>query len=190
MICDHPALYLHETHNHKWSERSPKLIHCMDLLENIFEQGEQALIFTQYVDMAKIIQLAVRKRFELDVPFFHGGLGKATRDRLVADFQMGAYPLLILSLKAGGTGLTLTRANHVIHFDRWWNPAVENQATDRVHRIGQENFVHVHKLIMKGTIEEKIDALMDKKKELGEQILSPESRLSQMSFDEFLRMVL
>lgn len=190
MICDHPALYLHETHNHKWSERSPKLIHCMDLLENIFEQGEQALIFTQYVDMAKIIQLAVRKRFELDVPFFHGGLGKATRDRLVADFQVGAYPLLILSLKAGGTGLTLTRANHVIHFDRWWNPAVENQATDRVHRIGQENFVHVHKLIMKGTIEEKIDALMDKKKELGEQILSPESRLSQMSFDEFLRMVL
>lgn len=190
MICDHPALYLQETTNHNWLERSPKLTHCMELVENILEQGEHVLIFTQYLDMAKIIQFALKKRFDILTPFFHGSLSKSARDKLVTEFQNGVYPVLILSLKAGGTGLTLTRANHVIHYDRWWNPAVENQATDRVHRIGQENFVHVHKLIMKGTIEEKIDVIMDKKQDLSEQILSPESWLSQMSFDEFLRMVL
>ena len=189
MICNHPALYLGETTNHNWMERSPKLSHCLQLVETILEQNEQALIFTQYIEMAKILQFALQQQFDLDVPFFHGGLHKNARDQLVADFQNHKSKIMILSLKAGGTGLTLTAANHVIHFDRWWNPAVENQATDRVHRIGQKNFVHVHKLIMKGTIEEKIDALMDKKQDLSDQILSPESWLSQMSFDDFLQMV-
>lgn len=189
MICDHPALYLKETKNQKWAERSPKLDYCIELTENILLQHEQVLIFTQYIKMAHILQFVLEKQFACQIPFFYGGLDKKERDQIIVDFQRGAFPILLLSLRAGGTGLNLTAANHVIHFDRWWNPAVENQATDRVHRIGQKQFVHVHKLIMKNTIEEKIDQLMSQKQDLSDQILSTENWLLHLSFEEFLQMI-
>ncbi|EPD0733698.1 DEAD/DEAH box helicase, partial [Shigella flexneri] len=113
----------------------------------------------------------MKKKFSIDVPFLNGSMSKQQRDRLIEQFQAGEFPIFLLSLKAGGTGLNLTAANHVIHYDRWWNPAVENQATDRAYRIGQTRFVHVHKLICTGTLEEKIDAMLEKKQSLNDQII-------------------
>ena len=103
---------------------------------------------------------------------------------MVTAFQEGKYPILLLSLKAGGTGLNLTAANHVIHYDRWWNPAVENQATDRAYRIGQTRFVHVHKMVASGTLEEKIDAMLEKKQTLNDEIVQSDNWITELSGDE------
>jgi len=126
----------------------------------------------------------LEKTFKIDVLFLHGGLSKTERDKLVETFQNGGSRLFILSLKAGGTGLNLTAANHVIHFDRWWNPAVENQATDRAYRIGQKRFVHVHKLITTGTIEEKIDDMIEKKQALNEELIQSDNWITELSTEE------
>jgi SNF2 family DNA or RNA helicase len=108
---------------------------------------------------------------------------------MIERFQNGEFPVFLLSLKAGGTGLNLTAANHVIHYDRWWNPAVENQATDRAYRIGQQRFVHVHKLICTGTLEEKIDAMLEKKQYLNDQIIQSENWITELSTDELKDLV-
>ncbi|ASS87204.1 ATP-dependent helicase [Geobacillus lituanicus] len=183
-ICDHPALYLKERRPRQLVERSHKLEKLIELIEQIRANDESCLIFTQYVRMGEMIQQLLSDLFDERVLFLHGGVPKQTRDRMVEEFQARKAPIFLLSLKAGGTGLNLTAANHVIHFDRWWNPAVENQATDRAYRIGQTKFVHVHKLITVGTIEEKIDEMLEQKQALADIITEGEAWITELSDDE------
>ncbi|MCR9039754.1 DEAD/DEAH box helicase [Bacillus sp. L381] len=183
-ICDHPALYLKEEQTELLNGRSVKLEKLLDLMAVIRGQGESCLIFTQYIQMGNMMKRLLEKTFGEPVQFLNGSLSKQERDSLVERFQKKEYPTLILSLKAGGTGLNLTAANHVIHYDRWWNPAVENQATDRAYRIGQERFVHVHKLITTGTIEEKIDTMLETKQTLNDQIIQSENWITELSSEE------
>ncbi|STO13829.1 ATP-dependent helicase HepA [[Flavobacterium] thermophilum] len=183
-ICDHPALYLKERRPRQLVERSHKLEKLIELIEQIRANDESCLIFTQYVRMGEMIQQLLSDLFDEPVLFLHGGVPKQTRDRMVEEFQARKAPIFLLSLKAGGTGLNLTAANHVIHFDRWWNPAVENQATDRAYRIGQTKFVHVHKLITVGTIEEKIDEMLEQKQALADIITEGEAWITELSDDE------
>ncbi|PJW13862.1 ATP-dependent helicase [Geobacillus sp. Manikaran-105] len=183
-ICDHPALYLKERRPRQLVERSHKLEKLIELIEQIRANDESCLIFTQYVRMGEMIQELLSDLFDERVLFLHGGVPKQTRDRMVDEFQAKKAPIFLLSLKAGGTGLNLTAANHVIHFDRWWNPAVENQATDRAYRIGQTKFVHVHKLITTGTIEEKIDEMLEQKQALADVITEGEAWITELSDDE------
>ncbi|MFO1444336.1 DEAD/DEAH box helicase [Bacillus sp. Bva_UNVM-123] len=188
-LCNHPALYLKEEKPLHAMERSTKLEKLNELVETILEQEESCLIFTQYIEMGNIIRKMMKKKFDLDVPFLNGSVPKQERDRMIEKFQNHQFPIFLLSLKAGGTGLNLTAANHVIHYDRWWNPAVENQATDRAYRIGQKRFVHVHKLICTGTLEEKIDAMLEKKQSLNDQIIQSDSWITELSTDELRELV-
>lgn len=183
-LCNHPALYLKEEHPKELLERSTKLEKLSELVEAVLEQGESCLIFTQYIQMGEIIRSHLNKKFKIEVPFLNGSVPKHQRDTMISRFQDREFPVFLLSLKAGGTGLNLTAANHVVHYDRWWNPAVENQATDRAYRIGQNRFVHVHKLISTGTLEEKIDAMLEKKQSLNEQIIQSENWLTELSTGE------
>lgn len=188
-LCNHPALYLKEEKPTNMIARSAKLEKLSELLDSVLDQGESCLIFTQYIEMGNIIRNMVKKKFGVDVPFLNGSVPKNERDRMIAQFQDHQFPIFLLSLKAGGTGLNLTAANHVIHYDRWWNPAVENQATDRAYRIGQKRFVHVHKMICTGTLEEKIDAMLEKKQSLNDQIIQSESWITELSTDELKDLV-
>ncbi|WP_313803430.1 DEAD/DEAH box helicase [Cytobacillus sp.] len=188
-LCNHPALYLKEEKPANMISRSAKLEKLSELLDSVLDQGESCLIFTQYIEMGNIIRSMVKKKFGIDVPFLNGSVPKNERDRMIAQFQDQQFPIFLLSLKAGGTGLNLTAANHVIHYDRWWNPAVENQATDRAYRIGQKRFVHVHKMICTGTLEEKIDAMLEKKQSLNDQIIQSESWITELSTDELRDLV-
>ncbi|MEC5188021.1 SNF2 family DNA or RNA helicase [Geobacillus thermodenitrificans] len=183
-ICNHPALYLKERSPRQLVERSHKLEKLVELVEQIRANDESCLIFTQYVRMGEMIQELLSDLFDEPVLFLNGSVPKPTRDRMVDEFQARKAPIFLLSLKAGGTGLNLTAANHVIHFDRWWNPAVENQATDRAYRIGQTKFVHVHKLITTGTIEEKIDEMLEQKQALADVITEGETWITELSDDE------
>ena len=186
-LCNHPALYLKENVGglaaHHLIERSTKMEKLVELFDAVLDQGESGLIFTQYIGM-EMIQTVLEHRYQFNVPFLNGSMSKDQRDRTIQAFQQGEFPILLLSLKAGGTGLNLTAANHVIHYDRWWNPAVENQATDRAYRIGQTKFVHVHKFIATGTLEEKIDAMLEKKQALNDEIIRSDHWLADMSDDE------
>ncbi|WP_299091955.1 DEAD/DEAH box helicase [uncultured Metabacillus sp.] len=183
-ICNHPALYLKEPQPKQLVTRSHKIEKLIELTTTIREQQESCLIFTQYIGMGEMMKDLLEKEFGEQVLFLNGSVMKNERDRMVESFQKKEYPFLILSLKAGGTGLNLTAANHVIHYDRWWNPAVENQATDRAYRIGQDRFVHVHKLITTGTIEEKIDEMLEKKQSLNDEIIQSENWITELSSDE------
>ena len=162
-----------------------------ELLDSIFDAGESCLVFTQYARMGHLLRAHLQERFGRRFPFLHGSLSPAQREEEIAAFNADPEPnAFILSLKAGGFGLNLTRATHVIHFDRWWNPAVENQATDRAHRIGQSRDVFVHLFICAGTLEEHVDELLETKRRLaGEIVGSGESFLLKMSDREFERMV-
>lgn len=174
-LCDHPALLLKEKRQEEWdAERSAKMARLLEMCEEIAAEGERCLIFTQYVEMGEQLQSMLEKELGYPVPYLHGGVPKAKRDEMIAAFQSEDERrcAFVLSLKAGGTGLNLTAANHVFHFDRWWNPAVENQATDRAFRIGQTKQVQVHKFITLGTIEEKIDEMIESKQSLNEQVVS------------------
>ncbi|MFB5762384.1 DEAD/DEAH box helicase [Paenibacillus medicaginis] len=187
-ICDHPALLAPGRNDLAKPESSGKMQRLLELVEAIRENGEAALIFTQYVGMGELLVSRLERVCGQKPFFLYGGLPKAQRDEMVQRFQNGDGPdLFVLSLRAGGVGLNLTRASHVVHYDRWWNPAVENQATDRVFRIGQSRNVQVHKLICQGTLEERIDELIESKKALSEQVVgSGENWLTEMS-DEELR---
>jgi SNF2 family DNA or RNA helicase len=132
----------------------------------------------------------LNKKYGIEVPFLNGSVPKAKRDEMITRFQNREFPVFLLSLKAGGTGLNLTAANHVIHYDRWWNPAVENQATDRAYRIGQKRFVHVHKFISTGTLEEKIDAMLEKKQTLNDAIIQSDNWITELSTDELRDLIL
>ncbi|SDZ43639.1 DEAD/DEAH box helicase [Bacillus sp. 166amftsu] len=183
-ICNHPALYLKEDSPKDIVQRSMKTQTLMDLIENIKDQNESCLIFTQYIGMGNMLQKILEEKFGQRVLFLNGSVPKIERDKMIEQFQNGTYDIFILSLKAGGTGLNLTAANHVIHYDRWWNPAVENQATDRAYRIGQKRFVHVHKLITTGTLEEKIDEMLERKQSLSSAIITSDSWMTELSTDE------
>jgi SNF2 family DNA or RNA helicase len=183
-ICNHPAHFLGD--GSSLGDRSGKLTRLTEMLEEVLAEGDRALVFTQYAEMGKLIQRHVRDSLSVDVPFLHGAVPATERERLIASFQedTSGPPVFVLSLKAGGFGLNLTEARHVFHFDRWWNPAVEDQATDRAFRIGQTRAVAVYKFICAGTVEEKVDELAERKKELAEAVIqSGESFLTELSTD-------
>ncbi len=187
-ICNHPAHYLRQPAG-RLKGRSEKLALLDELLGTILAENGAVLVFTQYVEMARLLE---RHLAAASVPtlFLHGGTPVAAREQLVRDFQDGKAPVFLLSLKAGGTGLNLTRADHVVHFDRWWNPAVEDQATDRAHRIGQTKPVQVHRLITQGTIEQKVDELLTRKRALAESVLgSGEVALTELDDTELRDLV-
>lgn len=169
-VCNHPAQVLKERED--LGGRSGKLSRLTEMLEEVLEAGEKALIFSQFAEMGEILAMHCEQEFGRKVSFLHGGTPRLERERMIADFEKpdGAQ-LFVLSLKAGGTGLNLIAANHVFHYDRWWNPAVENQATDRAFRIGQTKTVQVHKFICMGTLEERIDQMVEEKRELAEKVV-------------------
>ncbi|MGK5441215.1 DEAD/DEAH box helicase [Micromonospora sp. URMC 105] len=168
-ICNHPAQYLRETAP-VLAGRSGKLDLLDELLDGILPAGGAMLVFTQYVAMARLLRRHLHER-GVAALLLHGGLPVARREQLVREFDEGQAPVFLLSLRAAGTGLNLTRADHVVHFDRWWNPAVEDQATDRAYRIGQTRPVQVHRLIAEGTVEDRIAALLAGKRELAQAVL-------------------
>jgi len=182
-ICNHPALLLQD--GSPLEGRSGKLIRLEEMLYEALAEGDKALIFTQFAGMGAMLRGYLQEKLGYEVLFLYGGTPKKKRDAMIQSFQSGGSSLFILSLKAGGTGLNLTAANHVFHFDRWWNPAVENQATDRVFRIGQKKNVFVHKFVCLGTLEERIDQMIEEKKALAESVIgSGESWLTELSNQE------
>ncbi|MEK7394836.1 MAG: DEAD/DEAH box helicase, partial [Fibrobacterota bacterium] len=171
-VCNHPALFLGDGSD--LGDRSGKMQRLGEMLEEVLEEGQKALIFTQFKEMGDLIAKYLRAHLKIEVPFLHGGVERSKRDDMVDRFQSGGADspsVLLLSLKAGGTGLNLTAASHVFHFDRWWNPAVEDQATDRAFRIGQKRNVLVHKFVCQGTVEELIDQMILSKKDLANRIV-------------------
>jgi SNF2 family DNA or RNA helicase len=187
-ICNHPAQYLGEESG-KLDERSGKLELLDELLDTILSEDSSVLVFTQYVAMARLLSRHLKER-GTEAMLLHGGTAVRQRERMVERFQDGEVPVFILSLKAAGTGLNLTRADHVIHYDRWWNPAVEEQATDRAHRIGQEKSVQVHRLIAEGTIEDRIASIHETKRELADAIVSTgEAALTELSNEDLAELV-
>jgi SNF2-related domain/Helicase conserved C-terminal domain/SNF2 Helicase protein len=184
-ICNHPAHALGD--GSRLGGRSGKLTRFDELIIDLLDAGEQALVFTQFREMGLLLQQHLTERFAMPTPFLHGGVPRKGRDRMVDEFQSGsASPLLLVSLRAGGTGLNLTAASRVVHYDRWWNPAVEDQATDRAWRIGQKRSVFVHKLVCQGTIEERVDAMINDKRALADAVVGTtgETWLSELSTDE------
>ena len=169
-ICNHPAHYLKQK-SLGLARRSGKLLRLQEMLEEVIAEDDRALIFTQFAEWGKLIKPYLEKQFGGEVLFLYGATRKTQREEMIDRFQHDPEGprILILSLKAGGTGLNLTRANHVFHIDRWWNPAVENQATDRAFRIGQTRNVQVHKFVCTGTLEERINDIIESKKQLAEQ---------------------
>jgi SNF2 family DNA or RNA helicase len=183
-VCNHPAHLLKDGSH--LAGRSGKLTRLEQLGEEILAEGEKALLFTQYSEFGTMLQPYLERRLGRPVLWLHGGLPKKTRDRLVDRFQNDDEPMLfLLSIKAGGVGLNLTAATHVVHMDRWWNPAVEDQATDRAYRIGQRRNVQVRKLICAGTLEERVDEMIERKKALAERVVGTgEDWLTDLSTDE------
>lgn len=197
-ICNHPAQFLKGRAEGEGTvegditldaqsisaARSGKCIRLLEMMDEVLASGAQALIFTQFRQMGGILTAMLRHSFEREVLFLHGGVPQKQRDSMVARFQKsdGSAPLFVLSLKAGGVGLNLTGASHVFHFDRWWNPAVENQATDRAFRIGQTKRVNVHKFVVTGTLEERIDQMIESKVALAQDVIgSGEEWLTELS---------
>ncbi len=187
-ICNHPAQYLKEDRP-VIPGRSGKLELLDELLDTLLAEGASVLVFTQYVRMARILQdhLAARG---VPAQLLHGGTPVARREEMVRRFQDGEVPVFLLSLKAAGTGLNLTRAGHVVHYDRWWNPAVEAQATDRAYRIGQTQPVQVHRIIAEGTVEDRIAAMLTRKRQLADAVLgSGEGALTELTDAELAELV-
>jgi SNF2 family DNA or RNA helicase len=188
-VCNHPAQFLGD--NSSLPGRSGKLARLTEMLEEVLEVGDRVLVFSQFAEMGALLRRYLQETFGREVLFLHGGVPRRQRDAMVERFEQDAGPaVFLLSLKAGGTGLNLTRANHVFHFDRWWNPAVEDQATDRAFRIGQTRNVQVHKFVCAGTFEEKIDEMIERKKAVAEHVVGTgEGWLTELSNEE-LREVL
>ncbi|MEO3975003.1 DEAD/DEAH box helicase [Streptomyces sp. CAU 1734] len=188
-ICNHPAQYLKEE-NPVVADRSGKLELLDELLDTIVAEDASVLVFTQYVQMARLLERHLADR-GIRTQFLHGGTPVPERESMVNRFQDGEIPVFLLSLKAAGTGLNLTRAGHVVHFDRWWNPAVEAQATDRAYRIGQTQPVQVHRLIAEGTIEDRIADMLIRKRELADAVLGTggEAALTELTDAELADLV-
>jgi non-specific serine/threonine protein kinase len=188
-VCNHPAQLLGD--GSALPGRSGKVAHLEEMLDEVLSDGDRALVFTQFAEMGRLLQAHLQKRLARPVPFLHGSTSMKARDAMVAGFQAeDGQPVMLISLKAGGTGLNLTAANHVVHFDRWWNPAVEDQATDRAFRIGQNRNVQVRKFICAGTLEERIDAMIEDKKDLAGRIVGAgEAWLTELSTAELRQLV-
>ncbi len=198
-ICNHPYQFLHinsskieSSLNYDFNDfikSSVKLERLLEMINEILEDGKKLLIFTQFKQMGDLIKYFLEKKYSFDIGWFHGGVPEKKRRELVDEFQsqdLDSSPILILSLRAGGTGLNLTQASTVFHFDRWWNPAVEDQATDRAYRIGQKKNVNVYKFIALGTIEERIDKMLEEKRNLADKILNStgENWITDLSNEE------
>ncbi len=188
-VCGHPALLLKDDRPDNISGRSKKIERLLEMIAELRQQGDSCLIFTQFIRMGKLLQEVLMRELGEQCYFLHGGTPKKVRDEMIDRFQdlnaVDNCNIFILSLKAGGLGLNLTAANHVFHYDRWWNPAVENQATDRSHRIGQTRHVMVHKFISLGTMEERIDEVLERKSGLSEQIVGgSEAWITEISTTE------
>ncbi|MEO6881586.1 MAG: DEAD/DEAH box helicase, partial [Mycobacteriaceae bacterium] len=192
-VCNHPAHFLADGSAvlRRGRHRSGKLDLVDDVLTSVLGDGEKALLFTQFRQFGEIVGPYLAQRHGVEVPFLHGGVAMGARNTMVERFQgADGPPIMLLSLKAGGTGLNLTAANHVVHLDRWWNPAVENQATDRAFRIGQRRDVAVRKLVCVGTVEERIDDLITSKSELAELAVGAgESWVNDLDTDELRSML-
>jgi superfamily II DNA or RNA helicase len=190
-ICNHPSQYLGD--DERLAGRSGKLARATEIMGEVVDSGDRALLFTQFRQMGDRLVGHLGAELGLpEVPFLHGGVPMPARDAMVQRFQEdpGAPPILLVSLRAGGTGLNLTRATHVMHYDRWWNPAVEDQATDRAHRIGQTRAVTVHTLVTAGTIEERISELLDRKRALADTVVSSgETWITELGDDEIRDLV-
>ena len=189
-VCNHPAQFLGD--HSSIADRSGKLERLTEMIDEVLAAEDRVLIFSQFAQMGHILQRHVQETFGTEALFLHGGVPRPRRDRMVERFQNdGDGPrVFVLSLKAGGTGLNLTRANHVFHFDRWWNPAVENQATDRVFRIGQARNVQVYKFICAGTLEENIDEMIERKFEVAESVVGTgENWLTELSNEDLLEVL-
>jgi SNF2 family DNA or RNA helicase len=189
-ICNHPAHYLGE--RGPLPGRSGKLARITEMLEETIAAGDHALVFTQFREMGDRLVAHLESALSTETLYLHGGVPREKRDEMVQRFQEDprAPHVFVLSLRAGGTGLNLTRATRVFHFDRWWNPAVEDQATDRAHRIGQTEVVQVFQLLAAGTIEEKIDQMLREKRQLAEQIVGEgETWITEMSDADIRKLV-
>ncbi len=182
-VCNHPAHFLRD--GSTLPGRSGKLTRTEELLDEILAEGDKVLCFTQFAEWGALLAPYFARRFGVEVGWLHGRVTRPKRELMVDHFQRPDGPsVLLVSLKAGGTGLNLTAASHVIHLDRWWNPAVEDQATDRAYRIGQKRSVFVHKLVSTGTVEERIDAMIAGKRALAEQVVgSGEGWITELSTD-------
>ncbi len=190
-ICNHPSQYLKLATLEK--HYSAKLQRLEEMLDEVLAEGDRALIFTQFAEWGKLLKPHLEKQLGREIFFLYGSTSKNQREEMIDRFQHDPQgpPIMILSLKAGGVGLNLTRANHVFHFDRWWNPAVENQATDRVFRIGQTRNVQVHKFVCTGTLEEKINDMIESKKQLAEQVVGAgEDWLTEMDTDQLRNLLI
>ncbi|BBA34966.1 DNA/RNA helicase, superfamily II, SNF2 family [Methylocaldum marinum] len=190
-ICNHPAQFLQDGSPFT-ADRSHKLERLLDMLGEVLGEGESALVFTQFTEIGDSLERQLRATLQCRTYYLHGGTSRNRRERMIAQFQDPESPpsIFILSLKAGGVGITLTRANHVFHFDRWWNPAVEDQATDRAFRIGQTRNVFVHKFITLGTLEERIDRMIEDKKQVAGTIVgSDESWLAKLDNESFRQLI-
>jgi SNF2 family DNA or RNA helicase len=188
-VCNHPAQFLGDSS--RVAGRSGKLERLEELLDEALADGDKVLCFSQFTGFGSLLVPYLSARLDTEVLFLHGGTTKKARDAMVERFQSADGPsVFLLSLKAGGTGLNLTAANHVVHLDRWWNPAVEDQATDRAFRIGQRRKVQVRKFVCIGTVEEKIDQLIEDKKALARLVVGAgESWLTDLSSTELRELV-
>ncbi|THI98097.1 DEAD/DEAH box helicase, partial [Nocardioides sp.] len=188
-ICNHPAQFLKQSGAVRLTGRSEKLELLDELVATVLSEDGAVLVFTQYVAMARLVEQHLAAT-GVPYQFLHGGTPVSEREAMVRRFQAGEVPVFLLSLKAGGTGLNLTRADHVIHLDRWWNPAVEEQATDRAYRIGQTKPVQVHRMVTRGTIEERVAQLLERKRQLADAVLARgDAALTELSNEELLDLV-
>jgi len=183
-VCNHPAQFLGD--RSAIPNRSGKLTRLTEMLDELLDAGDKALVFTQFTEMGDILRRHLQETFGREVLFLHGGTSRKQRDAMVERFQSdNGPPIFLLSLKAGGTGLNLTAATHVFHYDRWWNPAVETQATDRAFRIGQKRTVQVHPFVCSGTLEEKIDEMLARKREVAASVVGTgEAWLTELGDDQ------
>ncbi|MEO0648837.1 MAG: helicase-related protein, partial [Cyanobacteria bacterium J06650_10] len=190
-ICNHPAQFLQDGSDFT-TKRSHKLSRLSDMVAEAIADGDSLLVFTQFKEIGDSLEKYLHQTYHYNTYYLHGGTSRKKRDKMMAEFQSDdtGPSVFILSLKAGGVGITLTKANHVFHFDRWWNPAVEDQATDRAFRIGQKKNVFVHKFVSTGTLEERIDQMIEDKKKLAGSIVgSDESWLTELDNDAFKRLI-
>ena len=188
-ICNHPLLFLKSEGEVRG--RSAKLERIEEIIEEVLAEGDKVLLFTQYAQFGHLLRPYLQERFDTEVLFLHGGLNRAAREKVIDKFQKKDGPsLFILSLKAGGFGLNLTEANQVVHIDQWWNPAVQEQATDRAYRIGQHRSVQVRRFICRGTLEEKIHQMLQYKRDLADQVVgSTKNMVLQLSTEELRNML-
>jgi len=178
-ICDHPSAY--QADDRPLAGRSGKLARLEEIVESVFAAGERILVFTHFAEWGKRLATHLTQRTGVDIACYHGGLARGARDRLVREFQEGEGPgSLVLSLKAGGTGLNLTAASHVVLYDRWWNPAVEDQARDRAWRIGQTRTVVSHRLVCPGTVDERVEEVVAGKRHVADLVLPKSSSLADL----------